>query len=158
MLFATNWVVFKTGWVINIMCLDFSCICYDIVHWMVWKAVLTGSWLGGSFYQTAASSINFSAVNHKGLGFFKIIYTPCYIISDGKGIESVTGKSRWDMKWQIKWTGMPKRLLYRLGKILVRYTVLISRELQYPGAAICRNLYYTRMQHSSKTGRGKVHE
>jgi len=26
------------------------------------------------------------------------MYTPCYISSDGKGIESVTGKSGQDMK------------------------------------------------------------
>jgi hypothetical protein len=40
------------------------------------------------------------------------------------------------MKCHVKWTCLPKRLLCRLGKILVTYIALLSRKLQYPGAAV----------------------
>jgi hypothetical protein len=55
------------------------------------------------------------------LVFFLIIYTPCYISSDEKGIESAAGKTGQDIKYQIKWLGLSMRLLGTL-----RYTLGIT--------------------------------
>jgi hypothetical protein len=51
--------------------------------------------------------------------FLWIIYTPHYIRIDGTGTESMAGKTRQDIKHQIKWLDMSLRLLdtldYTLG-------------------------------------------
>jgi hypothetical protein len=43
--------------------------------------------------------------------FFLIIYTPRYVSSDEKGIESAAGKTGQDVKCQVKWLGLSMRLL-----------------------------------------------
>jgi hypothetical protein len=142
----------------NVRCLDFSCMCCDILHWMTWKATLTGICLEGSLHWTIPST---GSIQHQSFWpliisvfFLSYIYIPCYISSDGKVIESVMGNQDRILKCHVKWTCLPKSLLCRLGKILVRYIGLLSRKLQYPGAAIYRKLNCIKMQHSSKIGRG----
>jgi hypothetical protein len=49
------------------------------------------------------------------------MYTPCYISSDEKGIESVARKTGYNIKWEIKWLGLSMRLL---GTLI--YTIVIT--------------------------------
>jgi hypothetical protein len=56
------------------------------------------------------------------VGYFDIICTLCYVSSDEKGTASLAGKAGQHITWQVKWLGVPVRLLgmlsYTLGVTL----------------------------------------
>ena len=71
-----------------------------------------------------------------------LIYATCGGSCDKSWIESVMGKPRLDIKWQIKWLSVHE--FARYTKIHIKYNILISRKLQYPARfwrCQCHNFY-----------------
>jgi hypothetical protein len=108
---------------------------------MIHKAPLTGNWLRGplhfTFPQTSSAQHQFQRVQPLIIGFpvfpFFLRFHMCacaHISTDEKEIVSVLGKTGQDIKWQIKWWGLPMELLGM--PIHIRYNILLVEKVQYP--------------------------